>query len=708
MTFKPWQLLLILLLLFTFESYSQPGAWNTKPIPAAFIENKGRFTGMDNQNHEELLFKLPGAGVDLYISSTGLSYTFHKLKNIDRVKQNARSKPGSLHYEVERIDMVLKNARISRGQADVSYGKSTAFFNYYSRDISIEKEKPIESITFREVYPGIDWTLYIKADALGKPVVKYDFILHAGADTRAIQLQYSRNVHLSIKEGALFVKGKLGSFEEGKLLVYERKTKKEIHAQPVLHGRVLSYQFPEPVMQADVVIDPVLFWGTYLTSVTPGIHYNDLVFGDDVTTDAAGNIFVQLSVSKNVDFPTFNPGGGAYYQDVTASPEGGMVLLKFNRQGVLLWSTFFGAGGGLRIAVNPNGDVYATGIASGASLPLKDIGGYYDPATNFSFMARFDNNGRLDWSTNWLQEGWVATQMKSDLNGNIFITGRCPYFLLPPISPGGGAYMATGTYVLRPFIMKLSPSCNLTWSTQIDGYDGYSGSPHMAFDNNDNLVLGCDSIVRFNASLQLTALFGGGFLNDVAADSHGNIYCVGGGMPREGFPYTDPGAGAYIDPTPSSGKSTGFIMKFDASNKRVWATTLFSSSQSFMDRIVADKSCDAVQVLGIMNDVSTDVPTFDNSCSGGFYYPSGSSPILTGPLLLTFKTTGQMLYSSLTDFPYEYYDQGLGFAIDPFGSLIYLFGDLQNFESISAVKNPVNNAFFQPVRNNSIRHPFLK
>ncbi|MES1159651.1 MAG: gliding motility-associated C-terminal domain-containing protein, partial [Bacteroidota bacterium] len=231
--------------------------------------------------------------------------------------------------------------------------------------------------------------------------------------------------------------------------------------------------------------------------------------------------------------------------------------------------------------------------------------------------------------------------------------------------------------------------------------DEYVGPARIAIDNQDNLALGAiGNIMRFNGALQMVANFWGGNANDLAIDQHGNTFIVGGGSYRAGLPVADPGGGAFMDNSPDFGKATGFIKKFDASNQLVWGTTLIQFQQTFMNRIVLDKTCDAVHVLGVMNDQSYAMPTVDNSCSNGFYYPAGTSPILTGPVIWTFKTSGQQVYTSLTNFPYEYYDTDYGFAIDPFGSLIFLFGYMRNFNTFPATKDPGGGAFFQPTRNN--------
>src|SRR5690606_6624194 len=51
---------------------------------------------------------------------------------------------------------------------------------------------------YREVYPGIDWVLYLDDQGL-----KYDFLVHPGADPAQIRLQYRGADSLYLDKGEL-------------------------------------------------------------------------------------------------------------------------------------------------------------------------------------------------------------------------------------------------------------------------------------------------------------------------------------------------------------------------------------------------------------------------------------------------------------------------------------------------------------------------
>ncbi len=174
--------------------------------------------------------------MDLYITTKGFSYVFRRLKNQDSVRRSA-----PLHYEVQRVDMALRNAHIGLAQATLSYMEGQANFNNYYEGVISEKERPIGQVYFHAVYPGIDWVLSISKDDAGHSLLKQNFILHPGADSRLIQVTYSPNVKVAADDsGKIFVTGRMAALEEKQLFVYKTASRRRIPVKV----RISGHDFP--------------------------------------------------------------------------------------------------------------------------------------------------------------------------------------------------------------------------------------------------------------------------------------------------------------------------------------------------------------------------------------------------------------------------------------------------------------------------------
>ncbi|MEO8583076.1 MAG: gliding motility-associated C-terminal domain-containing protein [Flavitalea sp.] len=718
----------------SIQTHAQQG--HNPRSPFGFIENTGQITSLESKSPvSDVLYKLYSDSCDVYVTSRGLSYVFRKrIASKDTV---------NFHYEVERVDMNLDKASISKSKAIMRSLGSPIPLHAYTTNSSRDTMSFAQKIYFKNVYEKIDWVLYLAKEKNGHTILKYDFILHPGADSKQLRLQYSSNaIPASDSTGSVEIKSRLGTIREGAPKVYEEKDYKPVKVTVGVNGPYISYYFPNDIIRQKTIFDPELYWGTFLTSVIPGIYYNDFVYGTNVETDSRGNIFVLLNTSAGVGFPTLDPGKGAYFKDITSTSSGGIQVVKFDPDGKLLWSTFFGqAASASTMVVNSKDDVYILGHSQDP-VPLKNNGGYYNGNFKESFIAKFSNNGILVWSSymgnnnSTDRKGYDATDIATDKNGRIYITGTATDFGLPFKDFGNGAYFSNAPSADVPvFIQVIDESCNIVWSTLVGGNYDIAGSPHIAVDGNKNIFIVTNPrndgyplvndggfydgntgnnnavITSFNAQFVMTwstSIPGCPFgLASVTTDRDNNIFVVGGSF-RSDFPTTDPGGGAFMDNVANPTKSSGFILKFTPTHHLVWATRFANNVMIFFKKVIADPICDAIHIAGVMNDNSANVPTLNGGCSDGFYYPAGSSPNATGPIYLTFKSSGKQVYTSVTDFPYEYFDTYWDFNVDRFGNLIYLYGDMRNFVTIpSAIKDPGNGAFFQYVRNNLAKATIL-
>ncbi|MEO0159535.1 MAG: SBBP repeat-containing protein [candidate division WOR-3 bacterium] len=362
----------------------------------------------------------------------------------------------------------------------------------------------------------------------------------------------------------------------------------------------------------------VRLWATYYGG-------NDYDHVYSITTDANGNIFVTGN-TWSTDFPTYNPGGGAYYDNT--NDNGDAFILKFTNSGVRLWATYYGGSSwddGYSITTDANGNVFVTGYTLSTDFPTQNPGGAYFQGSNAggfdAFILKFTNSGLLLWATYYGGSGGdVAFSSITDMNGNLFVVGQTFSSNFPTYNPGGGAY-----------------------------FDNTCGTDGNCNPDAQNLKYRDAFILKFNNSgALLWATYFGGSLEDVArsvkVDINGNIYIIGTTNSTD-FPTQNPGGGAYFQGS-NAGGFDAFILKFTNLGSLLWATYYGGSGSdnalapNTANSFVATDNTGNVYFSGITN--SNDFPTqylsgaYNQSNNAGYY----------DAFILKFSSSGQRLWAT--------------------------------------------------------------
>ena len=539
----------------------------------------------------------------------------------DLVKENG---------EQYRIDITFPGAKFNKATGENEMLEKHNFFNPNHLE-GLSNVPLFERIRYKDVYPGIDLVFYIQSGQL-----KYDFELAANAKPSLIKILYKGLQNISIDEkGNAVVKILPGEIIEKAPVCLQNG--REIKSQFIISNDTLKFQLETYDTSLPLVIDPTLVWSTYFYDGTTSAAfsytspvwdsngnmflvfntYNNTVFplvnpgGSAYYNITPGNTGIQLIISKintnrqivwatyysstastqikfsnqsvAIDqndnlyvigsvfyvygcpctFPLYNPGGGAYYE--TEQGNNRNFILKFSSAGVRLWATMFNKTAGASssglelsgITIDKNNKLVVTGETytppSWNPMPLVNPGGsyYYKSATTESSVPslhRFTTAGALEWGT-YISQGSAGNYNGSyasvavDASNNIFLTsaGSGPYTTVNP----GGAYVngiACGNG--RKFsIFKFAGTGSLDWCTMYGG-TFISGS-----------MLWQDS-------------------RDIKIASNGDVFIVGRANATN-FPFVNPGGGAYMKTTLSTGSSSvcdGVILQFSNNGAIKWAT----------------------------------------------------------------------------------------------------------------------------------------
>jgi hypothetical protein len=339
-----------------------------------FIANKG-------QMDERVAYYVKGKDKSLYFTSEGMTIALSG-RGREKADASIALAPDSKDGEREKIEAgsdsrwIVKIDFVGASQNVRPFGmeKTRAVISYF-------KGKPDEwkaglptflKIVYKDLWPGIDLSYSGTVDKL-----KYEFIVHPGADPSRIRLTYRGASEVWVNgEGELEVETPLGGIKDGRPEAYQ-----ELDGN---HGEVgIGYELDEQeegvfsygfrIREYDrsrlLIIDPaVLIYCGYIGgSASDGVH--------GIAMDADGNSLVTgYSESTEATFPEkvgpdLTHNGGTY----------DAFVAKVNASGTgLVYCGYIGGSDqdyGRGIAVDSCGNAYVTGITYSTEATFPATGG---------------------------------------------------------------------------------------------------------------------------------------------------------------------------------------------------------------------------------------------------------------------------------------------------------------------------------------------
>lgn len=470
-----------------------------------FIENKGQITDQYGATRADIQFKISSKATTIFIGNGVIHYQFS-----NKIGTNT----SSTAREVYRMDVALIG---SNPHPQIITGKETGYYeNYFRPNFGSNgvRAYAYDKITYKDIYPGIDWVLCIKNDAF-----KYEFVVHKGADPNIIQLKYQGATSLQINDdGSMSAGTPFGVVEEQAPYSFQDDGK-QIHSAFKLEKDEMHFELGK--YEGALVIDPILNWATYY-----GGSLTDWTYS---CYQGKGGIYLAGYSSSISNIATI----GSYQQTLSGAQDA--LLARFNSLGQLLWGTYYGGSdleSATGVCCDTSGYIYmcgntfsSSGIATPGSYQATLTGTYQN-----AFLIKFDSLGNRIWGTYYAGAGNGTTTsqaISTDRNGYIYLAGLTEDN--NGMASAGSFQNSFGGGTNDGFLVKFDENGARLWAT-------YYGGP-----GDDNV-------------------------RSISCDGVGNIYLSGSTTSTNNIAT----AGSY-QPT-YTGAEDAMLVKFDGLGNRLWGT----------------------------------------------------------------------------------------------------------------------------------------
>jgi hypothetical protein len=620
------------------------------PKPLTFIENKGQVAGA-------VRYTLSTPGMNLYLGDAKLHYQFRKLEG---------SHGDNPKMHVYRMDVELlganKNAQVvaSEGQA------------YYENFLTVANHPEgltahsYNRITYKEVYPGIDWVLYVKGGN-----VEYDFVVAEGADASLIKLKYDGATSLKAgADGGIVAVTPMGTVREKKPFAYETLSGKEVAANFKVKGNVVSFEAAKH--KGALTIDPYILWSTYFGGAN-----------EDVATCVATSTTSNVYVAGYTASAGLALGGGVFDNSFNAVFDA--FVTRYSNVGARIFTTYFGGAGNDRatcIATDPaNTGLYVGAFTNSPTPPSYASGGAFHPNNNGlydGFLIKLDGGGARLWATYYGGTGNDYIQgVTCDASNNVYITGRTESAAAIATA---GAYQTVRGGSADAFVAKFSSGGAINYSTYYGGTgvdEGFGvavdGAGNAYITGQTNSIVGVASAGAYQGALTGTndafvgvlnaagtarmwgTYFGGAGTeqgNDIVYNSTtGTVALVGNTTSTSGIASVNAHQPSY-----GGGAQDAFVANFTTGGTLAWSSYYGGSDIEFGESIAVDQTGNVVFTGASFST--------NNIATAGSLHPT-----LLGnydAFVTKFTTLGQRIWG--TYIGGALYDYAYGVACDNSGS----------------------------------------
>ncbi len=388
-----------------------------------FIENKGQWDS-------HVKFNAATSNGHFLVTSHGFQVLMHNMDDLDRVQERMHGHRSSKTSTASKAKPTKLPGNSASLKAAAPADSSNLIIRSHLYDVSfvnasenaeLVADKPLptynnyfigndhakwasncqvyQGITYRNVYPNIDVRYYTDQGNL-----KYDIILHPGANPDLIAMKYRGTSGMSVKNNQLITHTSVGDVKGLEPHTFQQNAngRKDLECRYELgKDSVVRFKIKDYSPDATVIIDPTLVFCTFTGSPADNWGYT-------ATYDADGNFYsgsIILNDWNNGNgFPT-RPGA---FQDTFSGgdqSDGGFEydvgIMKFNSNGsTMIYGTYLGGKGNEQphsLIVDASNNLVIAGRTSSPDFPTKCTnctngtygpGGYYD-----IFITKLSANG---------------------------------------------------------------------------------------------------------------------------------------------------------------------------------------------------------------------------------------------------------------------------------------------------------------------------
>lgn len=450
-----------------------------------FIENKGQW------NNEVKFMSHTGSGA-FYLQQNGFTVAQNNPADIENIKErrhreiagtalkkNAGTKLHSQAYTVRFL-----NAQNPTILPDKPIPTVNNYFIGNDKSKWASNCRIFKGITYKDVYPGIDVRYYSDAGSN----LKYDFIIHPGADVNNIAMKYTGANKIAVKNKQLIISTSLGENKELSPYTYQIADNKreELDCRYVVKDNVVKFKVKNYSPDKTLIIDPTEIFFTYSGSIADNWGFT-ATYGPDGCFYGGGIVF-------NQGFPV-SPGS----YDNLFNGDFDIGIIKLSPDGVnRVYATYIGGGSADQphsLIVDPQGNLVIAGRSKSPDYPtvpardpaVSGPGGGWDivvtklNATGSAIIGSMRIGGTQDDGVNIKDETGAPgggslkrnygddarSEVLLDASNNIYVASctSSPDFKTTP-----GAFQTVIGGNQDGVVLKLTPDCNsILFSTFLGG-----------------------------------------------------------------------------------------------------------------------------------------------------------------------------------------------------------------------------------------------